>query len=43
MLRRDFAACFPRAVLVAFGKCAIVRFRFAALAAFLTFLRAAFF
>jgi hypothetical protein len=36
------AACFPSAVLVDFGKCAIVRFFFAALAAFLMFLRAAF-
>jgi hypothetical protein len=36
-----FAACFPSAVLVALGKCAIVRFFLAALAALRMFLRAA--
>jgi hypothetical protein len=35
------AACFPSAVLVALGKCAIVRFFFAAVAALRMFLRAA--
>jgi hypothetical protein len=35
------AASFPSAVRVFFGRCAIVRFRRAAFAAFLTFLRAA--
>jgi hypothetical protein len=37
-----FAACFPNAVRTDFGKWAIVRFFFAAAAAFLTFRRAAF-
>ena len=38
---RTFAACFPSAVRVDFGRCAIVRFRFAARAALGIFLRAA--
>jgi hypothetical protein len=36
-----FAACLPNAVLTDFGRWAIVRFRFAAAAAFLMFLLAA--
>jgi hypothetical protein len=36
-----FAPSLPRAVRVFFGKCAIVRFRFAAAAAFFMFLRVA--
>ena len=36
-----FAACLPSAVRVRLGKCAIVRWRFAAAAAFLMFRRAA--
>jgi hypothetical protein len=35
------AACFPSAVLVSLGKCAIVRFFLAAFAAFRIFFRAA--
>jgi hypothetical protein len=35
------AASLPKATRVRFGRCAIVRFRFAAVAAFLTFRRAA--
>lgn len=38
-----FAACFPSAVRVFLGRCAMVCFLFAAAAAFLMFLRAAFF
>jgi len=39
--RATFAACFPKAVLVDLGRCAIVRFLFAAAAAFLILRRAA--
>ncbi len=38
---RALATSFPNAVLVCFGRCATVRFRVAALAAFLIFRRAA--
>jgi hypothetical protein len=38
---RLFAACFPNAVRVDFGRCAIVLLRRAAAAAFLMFFRAA--
>ena len=39
--RLTLFACFPSAVRVFFGRCAIVRFRFAAPAALLMFFRAA--